>query len=145
MSKFAVRGLVQSLGMSGPALGSYLRLTVGSVWFGSSRAPRVRYLRERIRSWDDPDRPRYVWPGLRVSVCVRSFDDFCSYRSGESRRRQDRSRGKLTNSCLSFLGRRLTVILQMVGLPASTPRGKPEDIASLVSYLAKPESRFLTG
>lgn len=33
----------------------------------------------------------------------------------------------------------------MIGLPASTPRGKPEDIASLVSYLAKPESRFLTG
>lgn len=33
----------------------------------------------------------------------------------------------------------------MIGLPASTPRGKPEDIASLVSFLAKPESRFLTG
>jgi len=36
-------------------------------------------------------------------------------------------------------------IQEMIGLPASTPRGKPEDIASLVSYLAKPESRFLTG
>ena len=34
---------------------------------------------------------------------------------------------------------------QMIGLPASTPRGRPEDIASLVSFLAKPESRFLTG
>jgi len=33
----------------------------------------------------------------------------------------------------------------MIGLPATTPRGRPEDIASLVSYLAKPESRFLTG
>lgn len=33
----------------------------------------------------------------------------------------------------------------MIGLPTSTPRGKPEDIASLVSYLAKPESKFLTG
>ncbi|KAF9784602.1 NAD-binding protein [Thelephora terrestris] len=36
-------------------------------------------------------------------------------------------------------------VQEMIGLPASTPRGKPEDIASLVSYLAKPESRFLTG
>ena len=40
---------------------------------------------------------------------------------------------------------RLIYLSQMIGLPASTPRGKPEDIASLVSYLAKPESSFLTG
>ena len=40
---------------------------------------------------------------------------------------------------------RLIYSLQMIGLPATTPRGKPEDIASLVSYLAKPESNFLTG
>ncbi|KAF9644964.1 NAD(P)-binding protein [Thelephora ganbajun] len=36
-------------------------------------------------------------------------------------------------------------IQEMIGLPANTPRGKPEDIASLVSYLARPESKFLTG
>lgn len=36
-------------------------------------------------------------------------------------------------------------VQEMIGLPASTPRGRPEDIASLVSFLSKPESRFLTG
>lgn len=33
----------------------------------------------------------------------------------------------------------------MIGLPANTPMGKPEDIASLVSYLAKKESAFISG
>ncbi|KAF9644944.1 NAD(P)-binding protein, partial [Thelephora ganbajun] len=36
-------------------------------------------------------------------------------------------------------------VQEMIGLPTNTPRGKPEDIASLVSYLARPESKFLTG
>lgn len=35
--------------------------------------------------------------------------------------------------------------LQRLSLPPDTPIGKPEYIASLVSYLSKPESVFITG
>ena len=33
----------------------------------------------------------------------------------------------------------------MLGYRPDDPEGKPEEVASLVSYLAKPESYFITG
>lgn len=39
----------------------------------------------------------------------------------------------------------LTVTTQHAGLPPDVPSAGPEVVASLVSYLAKPEAYFITG
>ena len=60
MSKFAVRGLVQSLGepvfsiLETPVL-MFDAMCSLCLCADSSGAPGVRYLRERVRPWDDSD------------------------------------------------------------------------------------------
>ena len=101
----------------------------------------VRYLRERVRSRDDTDRPRCAFRFQVARIFLMSFAAIEAEKLAGDKTVQEV--GQLVYH--GALRQRLICSLQMIGLPASTPRGKPEDIASLVSYLAKPESNFLTG
>lgn len=39
----------------------------------------------------------------------------------------------------------MTQLVQKFGFPPNTPFGTPESVASIVSYLAKPEAFFISG
>ncbi|KAK7689944.1 hypothetical protein QCA50_006584 [Cerrena zonata] len=48
-------------------------------------------------------------------------------------------------SDVHFGGRHGAAVRQSLGVPPEIPDGKPEDIASWVSYICKPEAHYITG